>query len=192
MPEMILFSCHVALGGDQRNQVPPADRGWGQGVVSGPEIEVLVAGHGQGSVIDPVPVLKTETTPRAEKARLAAIYTVPVVEKVFPGQNPQMNLKPSMDDLNEVIFGPAHGEDDDPEAVRPAAPLAEPLSAGEATELVKPATKREPRKGASKPALSPVAQKAARIGGQVGDTPALSRATASPAASQAPGSAVIE
>lgn len=47
---MQLYRAQVLLGGDLRNIINPADRGYGHGVVSWPEVLVLRALHGQQSV----------------------------------------------------------------------------------------------------------------------------------------------
>ena len=124
MPDMQLFSVLVAIGGGDKMIVPPTDRGWGQGVVSGPEIEVLRMLHGQGSVRDIKPFDEAETpstTTKREKARLAKHYDPKVVEQVFPGMNPQMTLSPALDEiLDEGAAFDEDDEDEPPPAPRPA------------------------------------------------------------------------
>lgn len=164
MPEMYLFSCLVALGGDTRNQIPPASRGWGDGIVSGPEVELLAALHGNGSILDLRPVAKTETSARKEKERLSRIYGGAEVERVFPGMNPAFNFTPSMAELQDAVHGPQpEGDDDEPTAMAPVG-AAIPLAPEEAELLAEPAPKPKRAKRSG-----PMAEKAARTGIQLGD-----------------------
>ena len=61
--------------------------------VSWPEIEILRQLHGNDAVIDVTVFAKVNQTPKAEKERLRAIYGSAVVEDVFPGKNPQMEME---------------------------------------------------------------------------------------------------
>lgn len=60
--------------------------------VSWPEIEVIRAIHGDDSVVDVKPFVKVEQTTKAEKQRLIEKYG-PIVEDIFPGKNPQMEME---------------------------------------------------------------------------------------------------
>jgi hypothetical protein len=97
---MQLYRAQVLLGGDLRNIINPADRGYGHGVVSWPEVLVLRALHGQQSVklledagrVDPSP------SARAVKAKLASQYPRERVEEMFPGASPRIDLDPPLDE----------------------------------------------------------------------------------------------
>lgn len=59
--------------------------------VSWPEVQVLMSLHGgEESVFDVKPITISETSPQAEKERLALKYTWAAVERVFPGRIPRM------------------------------------------------------------------------------------------------------
>jgi hypothetical protein len=122
---MQLFKVLLAIGGSDHMVIPPADRGWGQGVVSGPEVEVLRMCHGAGTVREITPFDfeegAVETTTKREKARLMRLYPGDKVEQVFPGVNPQMTLQPSLDEImDEGNSEPEDGEDDAPKPKRRA------------------------------------------------------------------------
>lgn len=61
--------------------------------VSLPEVEVLRFLHGSDSILDVKPFASVEQTAKEEKARLQRIYGADVLEEVFPGRNPQMELE---------------------------------------------------------------------------------------------------
>lgn len=132
MPEMQLFKVLVAVGGSENMIVPPSDRGWGQGVVSGPEIEVIRMCHGLGTVRDITPFEHeegpVETTTKKEKQRLLRIYPGDKVEQVFPGANPQMNLRPSLDEVMDEGVS-EEDEDDAPTPRKKAKPPTPPQRA---------------------------------------------------------------
>lgn len=98
---MQLYSVLVRKAGDLSNTLQPRNRGWGPGIVSWPEVCVLRAVHGGA---DTVLLLedagKVEApTSRAEKARLLSFgYPRAVVERLYPGGNPQMDFDPELDD----------------------------------------------------------------------------------------------
>ena len=79
----------VRLGGDVRNIVP---RGPFR-PVSWPEIEVLRFLHGSDAVTDVVAIAKVTQSAKAEKERLRLLYSAAVLDEVFPGKNPQMELE---------------------------------------------------------------------------------------------------
>lgn len=70
--------------------------------VSWPEIEIIRGIHGNDSVIDVKPFVSVNVTPKEEKDRLRAIYG-PLVEDVFPGRNPQMEMEAAGAKLPEQI-----------------------------------------------------------------------------------------
>lgn len=70
--------------------------------VSWPEVEIIRAVHGDTAVSDVKPFVKVTQTAKAEKERLRAIYG-PVVEDIFPGKNPQMELEAAGAKLPEQI-----------------------------------------------------------------------------------------
>jgi hypothetical protein len=59
--------------------------------VSWPEVQVLMALHGDENLMEIKPCKVSETTTRAEKNRLYAKYGN-IVERVFPGHAPRMEL----------------------------------------------------------------------------------------------------
>lgn len=80
--------CQVRLNGDMLNVVPRGEFN----PVSWPEVEVLRFLHGNESVIDVKAFVKVTQSAKDEKERLRNIYGSPVIEEVFPGRNPQMEL----------------------------------------------------------------------------------------------------
>lgn len=133
---MQLYRAQVLLGGDLRNIINPADRGYGHGVVSWPEVLVLRALHGQQSVklledagrVDPSP------SARAVKAKLLSQYPGERVEELYPGASPRIEMDPPLDEPNlplprdaEPQGGSAGGEGDEADAG--AGPSAGPLAA---------------------------------------------------------------
>lgn len=61
--------------------------------VSYPEIEVLRYLHGDDAVLDVKPLAEDQQSAKEEKERLSLKYGRVVVETVFPGKNPQMELE---------------------------------------------------------------------------------------------------
>lgn len=91
---MTLVRCMVRINGSLDNVVPPADRGFGVGIVSWPEAELLKHLHGADDCLEGLKrVGYAETTTRDEKARLVRIYGDRAVEEMFPGVAPQMELE---------------------------------------------------------------------------------------------------
>ncbi|UQD96102.1 hypothetical protein [Bradyrhizobium japonicum] len=66
--------------------------------VTWPEVQVLMALHGDENVMDVVPVMIDETSPSAEKERLANRYGNRIVEQCFPGRAFRMQLMMTDDD----------------------------------------------------------------------------------------------
>jgi hypothetical protein len=61
--------------------------------MSWPEIQIMMALHRDENVWDITPVAIGNSDPAAEKRRLAAKYrATPVVEQIFPGRTPNMDL----------------------------------------------------------------------------------------------------
>lgn len=86
--KMHMVSAHIELAGSRNSvTVRHADR-----PLSYPELEVLRVMHGPMSVQNVVVVSTIETTPAFEKDRLSAIYGEELVNDVFPGRNPHMDL----------------------------------------------------------------------------------------------------
>lgn len=108
---MHLVSCKIMLGGDPQQIVyrGPFD------TVSWPEVGVLQSIHGEDSVLEiKVEGLNAEATRPAEKLRLIGIYGGDVVENVYPGRNPMMEmLVPGQ--ATEVVLAPEPGS---PEAIK--------------------------------------------------------------------------
>jgi len=61
--------------------------------ISYPELEVLRHVHGDDAVLDVVVIAEVDQSAREEKERLQLKYGAAVVEDVFPGKNPQMELR---------------------------------------------------------------------------------------------------
>jgi len=74
----------IAIGGDDRN-IMHLDN---FSPVSWPEILVLQFLHGEDSVNRIMPFVRVEQSPRAERQRLIAKYSEPVILQVFARQNP--------------------------------------------------------------------------------------------------------
>lgn len=97
MAKMTLLWCLVRIQGDMNQVTPPSDRGFGPCVVSWPEAQVLATIHNAEDCLEQVRVVGTaDTTPRAEKARLHSLYGS-VVEQLFPGVAPRMDLEAPAD-----------------------------------------------------------------------------------------------
>lgn len=101
--------------------------------ISWPEAQVLMALHGEENVYEIKPCALVETTPRAEKERLAVKYGK-VAEQVFPGYSPRMEMlmpgetedQPTADAEGKVTNGtpspgPSPDDDDDGGDVKPPA-----------------------------------------------------------------------
>lgn len=85
---MHFVTCKVNLAGDLRNVVVRDSFR----PVSWPEIEILRFIHGEDAVGDIKPFVRVDQSAKAEKERLRLIYGDAVLEEVFPGRNPQMEL----------------------------------------------------------------------------------------------------
>lgn len=86
---MHFVSCIIALGGDTGQLL---HRG-AHDPVSWPEVGVLQMIHGEDAVTDFTVVSEDdEATRQSEKLRLISIYGAPMVETVYPGRNPMMEL----------------------------------------------------------------------------------------------------
>lgn len=109
--------------------------------VSWPEVQILMALHGEENVMDVVPISIGEVWVGQEKERLISLYGKRVVEAVFPGRTPRMELLMTGDEDLPVrvegqpsvkVHAPTNGdddEDDDDETARPpvtAAPTFKP------------------------------------------------------------------
>ena len=62
--------------------------------MSWPELQLMMQIHGDENVYDIKPIAMSDTTPMAEKRRLAGKYPskVMMIEQVFPGRDPNMKL----------------------------------------------------------------------------------------------------
>lgn len=85
---MDLVECTVLLGGDIRQQVVRA----GNRAVTFPETEILAVVHGEHAVQVGKVCGKVDRGVADEKLRLASIYGEDVVEGVFPGRRPIMQV----------------------------------------------------------------------------------------------------
>lgn len=115
MYQMDRCACMIALGGDIMNIVA---RGDDNDAVSWPEVQVLRVIHGQSAVTDVKPIFKEDTTPAEEKARLAELYGEELIDKIFPGVSPMMQLEIGSDPARPVKRGPG----------RPPKPIEPPPS----------------------------------------------------------------
>ena len=80
--------------------------------VSYPELDVLRAVHGDDAVLDVVIIAEDSQSPKEEKERLQLKYGTTIVEDVFPGKNPRMEMtapKASIDP-NQVWKNPLDKE----------------------------------------------------------------------------------
>lgn len=80
-------SALVRLAGDLGHVVPRDNFS----PVSWPEIDVLRFIHGDDAIVEIKVIARVNQTAKQEKERLRLIYG-PVVEDVYPGKNPQMEL----------------------------------------------------------------------------------------------------
>ena len=78
-------NCHIVVY-DQFNTVT-----W-------PEVQVLMALHGDENVMDVMPVMLDKVSPAYEKERLASRYGNRIVEQCFPGRAFRMQLMMTDDD----------------------------------------------------------------------------------------------
>jgi hypothetical protein len=60
--------------------------------ISWPEVDVIRSIHGDSAVTEVEPFVEVKQTARDEKIRLAGIYGNDVIEAVYPGRNPQMEM----------------------------------------------------------------------------------------------------
>jgi len=95
---MHFCKCDVKIAGDLRNVVPRAEFN----PVSWPEVEVLRAIHGDDAVENVVPFVDVKQTAKEEKERLRHLYG-PVVDEVYPGKNPQIEMTAAGAKLPEQI-----------------------------------------------------------------------------------------
>jgi hypothetical protein len=93
---MDFCTCIVELAGEN-GQVVHRDKFH---PLSWPELDVLQALHGEGSVQNAKPFIRVEQDPRSERARLEMIYGDVIVTKgnaetppVYPGRNPSMVME---------------------------------------------------------------------------------------------------
>lgn len=86
---MHLVTCKIALGGDQGQIV------WRQSdnPVSWPEVGVIQMAHGEDSVTDVEVVGEIEATRSGEKQRLVEIYGRELLELVYPGRAPALEME---------------------------------------------------------------------------------------------------
>lgn len=96
--------------------------------ISWPEIDVLRALHGEDAVMDVKPFVHVERSAKDEKERLRQIYG-PVVEDIYPGRNPQMEMDAAGAKLPEQIPLWRDPMDKDPLAEEKPAPAEKPTKA---------------------------------------------------------------
>jgi hypothetical protein len=85
-----------------RNCIEPVDRGFGHGIVSWPEVQVLRAIHGGEDtvlLIEDAGQAPGKISARGEKTRLLHFgYAGAALERLFPGSSPRMDLDPPLDE----------------------------------------------------------------------------------------------
>jgi hypothetical protein len=90
--------------------------------VSWPEVQVLMALHGDENVMDVMPISIGEVWVGQEKERLISIYGRRVVEACFPGRTPRMELMMTGDEdlpaytegqVSTKVHPPTNGDDDE-------------------------------------------------------------------------------
>lgn len=86
---MHFVTCTVRLAGDMRHEVVRD----AFNPVSYPEVEILRYLHGDDAVLNVKAIAEVEQSAREEKERLSLKYGTVNVETVFPGKNPQMEMK---------------------------------------------------------------------------------------------------
>jgi hypothetical protein len=109
-------TCRVNLSG-QTHYIVVFDKSQ---PVSWPEVQVLMALHGEENIFDIKPALISDTDVRREKERLGAKYGK-IVEQVFPGLNPRMETlmpgetedQPKANSEGEAVNGEKPKPDDD-------------------------------------------------------------------------------
>jgi len=86
---MHLVACKIMLGGDTGQVV------WRQSdnPVSWPEVGVIQFTHGEDAVFDVEVVAEIEASRAGEKARLVEIYGREVLELVYPGRAPMLEME---------------------------------------------------------------------------------------------------
>lgn len=86
---MHFVSCMVRLAGESNMVVARTEFN----PVSWPEVEVLRHIHGEDAIVDVKVIAKVDQPAKAEKDRLSVIYGPAVLEDVFPGRNPSMEME---------------------------------------------------------------------------------------------------
>lgn len=104
--------------------------------ISWPEAQVMMALHGEENVYEVKPCRVGDSAPTAEKNRLLSKYAREVVEQVFPGRSPRMEMcmpghtedQPRADEFGQPLVEgasvPINGDDEPDEPVKepPIAP----------------------------------------------------------------------
>src|SRR3954464_16009080 len=86
---MHMVTCKIILGGDNGQIVHRQEAN----PVSWPEVGVIQYTHGEESVFDIEVCGEVEATRAGEKARLAEIYGKSVLEAVYPGRAPVLEME---------------------------------------------------------------------------------------------------
>lgn len=86
---MHLCTCRILLGGDALNVLVRGEHA----PVSWPEVGVLQFLHGEESVSEMKVCGEMETTRTLEKERLITIYGRDVIELVYPGRAPALEME---------------------------------------------------------------------------------------------------
>jgi hypothetical protein len=94
MPKIHHCTCRINLSG-QNCHIVHYDQ---FNTVTWPEVQVLMALHGDENIMDVVPIMIAETSPSAEKERLSLQYGHRMVEQCFPGRAFRMQLMMTDDD----------------------------------------------------------------------------------------------
>ena len=119
--------------------------------VTWPEVQVLMAMHGDENVMDIMPVGIGEVWPTEEKNRLASIYGSRIVESCFPGRAFRMEYMMTGDEnlpryadgekVSTKVPTPGNGEDDEDDGEDE---VAKNLAASQLEPIFKPGKARKP------------------------------------------------
>lgn len=96
-------NCTVRLNGDVNNTVTKT-------AVTPAEIALLLAIHGDGSVVDIKPTHQDKTPHQDERSRLSTIYGQHVLDRLFPGQFTKLPVS-----LSDISLGAPADEEGDAE-----------------------------------------------------------------------------
>lgn len=110
MSEISLCTCVIRVGGDLNTVVRKGDFA----PITWPEVEIMEHLHGSDAVSDVEVIDKDDTTIAEEFERLKLKYGKDVMEYLFPGKRPAMQLKApdSIPRRQRIVPVPVGGEVD--------------------------------------------------------------------------------